>query len=253
MRAIRTFLQAGWGCSGGYHHLDEDEGKYKETDLMALRILEHTFQDGKELEVYYQIIAEVKKSEKPWIVFKESFEGRYRPSDAWNNLISTNNVSIYKSKLSRALRSGSLYSILNWKGYSIHESFKKPDTHSRWYAAFVSVCQAAEHMFANIEQQGFGEYELTFIKPVVILDGILVAASLTEGGELLLEEVQFAPFEFLHKFKKSDRKVAKDRYRVDVVTLSSLSEYIKISETRQEDILKSLATLLESKSAESGS
>jgi hypothetical protein len=70
------------------------------------------------------------------------------------------------------------------------------------------------------------------VKPIVILDGILLAASLSDTGEVSIEEIQFAPVQFYYKSKHCEKGV----YLVDIVTLKGLEEYIRMSERRHQNI-----------------
>jgi len=244
MRAIKIFLDRGWRCSGGYYYFDEDEGKNKETDLVARKIIYEELDNGMDIDIGYHVVAEVKKSEKPWVVFKKGFiYESLESTDAWNNLIYNFNLPCEPHQLKDALSENSLLKVLKWKGYSIHESFKKPDAPSRWYSAFVSICKAAENELANnsSNSESGDWYELFLVKPLVILDGILVSASLTDDGNMLLEDTKFAPFEFFHKSKNS----TKDTYRVDVVRLDYLDEYIELSEARLKSIHDRLRSFVE--------
>jgi hypothetical protein len=243
MQAIKIFIDKGWRCSGGYYYFDEDEGKNKETDLVAGKGIHEKLDNGMDIDINYHIVAEVKKSEKPWVVFKKSFvHEKLESTDAWNNLIYQHNLPWERYNIVAALSENSLLKILKWKGYSIHESFKKPDAPSRWYSAFISVCKAAESELAtHSTYTKIREwYGLLLVKPIVILDGTLVSASLTDDGDVLLEEIKFAPFEFFHKSKNS----TKDRYRVDVVKLDYLAEYIELSDARLKSISSRLLSLM---------
>jgi hypothetical protein len=61
------------------------------------------------------------------------------------------------------------------------------------------------------------------VKPVIILDGILIAASLSEDGQINIEEVPFAPLEFIYRSKHCRKGI----YLIDIVTLSHLQDYLE--------------------------
>jgi hypothetical protein len=82
---------------------------------------------------------------------------------------------------------------------------------------------------------------VVFVKPIIILDGRLFAASLLDSADISVEEIRFTSFEFYYKSKHC----SKGLYLVDIVTLDGLEEYIRLSETRHQrifDKVESLAT-----------
>lgn len=185
----------------------------------------------------------MKKTERPWVVFKREHTYGLEELDAWNNLTYVVNLPCNHFQLVDVLSQHSLLQTLGWRGYSIHESFKKPDAPSRWYSAFVSVCKATEaelvrHSKSSVELAIWHEFSI--FKPVVIVDGPLMAASLNDAGEVNLEEIDFAPFEFVHK---SAMSTAND-YRVDLVKLDSLSKYVDLSEQRLNFITSTLESFM---------
>jgi len=237
MEAIKVFLGKDWGCRGGYHYFDEDEKKNRETDLVAWRVTTVKRPGDQYLVIACHIVAEVKKTERPWIVFKRDHTHLFDALDAWNNLTHTVNLPCEPFHLSPVLSAHGLLEMLGWKAYGIHESFKKPDTPSRWYPAFVSVCKAAEHELkvqskSDLKIETWHKFDL--IKPILILDGPLIAASLTESGELQLEETDFAPFEFAYK----SQAATKDSYRIDVVRLNALGKYVELTDKRMDAIMQ---------------
>lgn len=231
MRAIGAFLKRGeWWCRGGFHYFDEDEERNREVDIQAGTGKIQKCEDRSHLQVAFVVIAEVKKSESPWIVFKRTpVAASY---DAWNNLTFTLNLPCDDHHFDEPLSKYSLSEICGWKGYGIHESFKKPNDKSRWYSSFVKVCKASEaevrsqtDLYAKVSAHW---HQLSLIKPVVILDGILVAASLSDDGGINLEEIDFAPLDFSFRSKVSTT----ESYLVDVVRLDRLGSYLDLLDKR---------------------
>jgi hypothetical protein len=144
MRAIQVFLRNRWRCSGNTSYYDRDEGKVREIDISAYLWQRCDLVDNRHVISYFFVVAEVKKSDKPWVVFREKVT---RPLDAWNNLAHCNWSDSLNPEIADAISEDSLLTMLGWRGYGIHESFKKPDQPSRWYSALVSVCKASEHVF----------------------------------------------------------------------------------------------------------
>ncbi len=131
----------------------------------------------------------------------------------------------------------------SWIASGVHHAFKEPSAPSSWYQAFISACKAGEHSVVDEMSLYREASEVTddimkkstsfhFIQPLVILDGTLVAAELSDTGDILIEEVSSAPFNFEFKTANYDRS----SYRVDLVTLTGIEEYLKQIEKRQLDI-----------------
>ena len=239
MLARQIFHRAGWSMSGGAAYLDRDEGKSRELDISAARVsnleLKGTSLGYNEM----RIVAEVKKSERPWIVFKRP-PPTYQVGCAWNNLISSINLPCEPHELARFLETGSLLMENGWEGVGIHEAFKNPDQPSRWYGAFVAVCKAAEAHLDDHSPDGerlspdiaTEPTEITFHQPLVILDGALITAELSPDNEIVLAAAQSAAFKFDYRTPVYKR----GPYRVDLVTLAGLEAYLDLQVTRQESI-----------------
>ena len=245
MRAIREFLSRKWGCTGSFSYFDKDVQISREGDFHASRRRMKEFDFPKGVIFWFHIAGEVKKSDNPWIVFKEP-KGVLK-ADAWNNLTFFKQLPCSHVNLNEQLKEHSLLAKTGWEGYGIHESFKKPNRSSRWYSSFVSSCKAAEHI---LESHSSGEKSdreiskdafekppfLLFVKPVVVLDGPLLSAEITSTGKISIKEIEAAPFAFHFKTINYDRSY----YRIDLVSLSALAKYIEKSEKRQDTIFNAI-------------
>lgn len=185
----------------------------------------------------FHICAEVKKSEKPWVVFDQHTHPKFL-SCAWSNLISVINSPATPTKLANALAEFSLIKINGWVGSGVHESFKNPDQPSRWYSSFVSVAKASEFYLESTSPEGEEQAEdilanpceIHFVQPLVILDAPLYRAILTETGDIEVTEIESAAF----KFDYQSKSYKENQFRIDLVTLNGLDKYLKIVEARQE-------------------
>lgn len=234
--ARKTFIEGGWSVNAGYGYLDKDEGKSREIDILATRLSTRKLGDKRILHSEFHICAEVKKTEKPWIVFDQQTHP-HSLSCAWNNLISVINLPCNTPRLASHLAKHSPIALNGWVASGIHESFKNPDQPSRWYSSFVSVSKAAEYYLENCpegnrETDNIMENpcEFHFIQPLVILNGPLYRATLGEQGEIEISEISTASFRFDYRSKSYDT----GSYRVDLVTLQGLQQYLENIADRQE-------------------
>ena len=246
MRAIRVFLSRKWGCTGNFSYFDKDAQISREGDLHASRRKMKKLSSLSSAIFWFHIAGEVKKSDNPWIVFKEQ-QRRNRVIDAYQNLTFFKHLPYSHVNLVEPLTEHSLLTKVEWEGYGIHESFKKPDRSSRWYSSFVSSCKAAEHILESYSLGEKTDKEISkdvfkkspyfvLVKPVVVLDGPLLSAEITSTGKISIKEIDAAPFEFHFKTINYDRR----SYRIDLVSLSALAKYIEKSEKRQDTIFNAI-------------
>jgi hypothetical protein len=178
--------------------------------------------------------------------FKEHPEDKM---DAWNNLISYADFPCSMPDFANSLSLYSLLSKLEWRGYSIHEAFKAPQENSQWFTGCISAIKAARHL---LEVERFSEVSekrsqdpfvkaarFLLFKPIIILDGDLFSTELDYNGKIKLKEEPYAPLRF--SFHSSN--YPEHEYNIDVVTLKSLSEYLKQIEKRQDNIYKELVQM----------
>lgn len=242
LKAFNEFASSGWAIQSGQYFFDKDENKTREIDLIG-HISEGVFQEEKIcIRSYFNICAEIKKSSNPWAVIKNPLPKH--GGCAWNNIIHYCNLPTAPYNLTPFFKSYSLYYINGWIGTGIHQAFSKPDSPSKWFSAFTSVCKATENEF---EKNTF-EYpketndilknptNLSFYQPLVIFDGDLVTAELSFDGEILINEIDSAAFRFEFKTQNYKRRA----YRVDLIRLSFLKKYLELCKNRQSEIVKGL-------------
>ncbi len=250
MQAMKVLLSRKWQCSGSASYLDKDDVKSREIDIAAYHWMKEDLGQDKSIVSFFHVVAEVKKSERPWVVFGKRLSAvGWDREDAWNNLAHCEGPREWKPKLVKSLSKESLLNRSGFLGYGIHESFKSPDQPSRWYPAFVACCKAAEWTLDTSSEHSRDESEynngelmsacFTFVQPVIILDGILVAAEMDRSGEIQVSEVKEAGLNFSYNSPKYERM----NYRVDIVRLPNLTTYLKRCELRQIDVVEELHKL----------
>ncbi|WP_439884696.1 hypothetical protein ACTACK_21805 [Pseudomonas syringae] len=242
LQARKIFQDSGWSVNAGYGYLDKDENKSREIDILATKVKSSKHQGKSFVHSEFHVCAEVKKTEKPWVVFDQQTNPALLGC-AWNNLISAINLPVSPSRFAQTLQQRSPIKINGWVASGIHESFKNPDQPSRWYSSFVSVAKASEFYFENCpggEKQTDNilenPCEIHFIQPLVILSGQLYRATLARTGEIEITETQAASFRFDYRSKNYERQ----NYRIDLVTLSGLETYLENLKARQIEFSKKI-------------
>lgn len=244
MLAIETFIRRGWSCEGSVGFHDKDGDISREFDIHAHRPGSQRLEDGGSVQVTFRIAGEVKKSEKPWVALRERSLGDEDLTDAWANLTHGVNLPDERFALDAELSRYSLLQTAGWRARAVHEAFKHPNASEASHAAFIVACKAAESALeaeeASLAQlrAGFADsIFLTLVKPVVILDGVLVSATLDEDASIEIEPVGGAALGFQFRTARYTREV----YSIDVVTLEYLDTYLELCERRIDSIVSALS------------
>jgi hypothetical protein len=237
--AIRTCIARRWECHGSFTYFDKDEQTSRECDFEAVRRVTLAGAEGA-VEVVARLLGQVKKSERPWIVFKDEHPRGDEDSEAAVSSDILYSRAPMPAAMLAALDEGSLRATNGWRGSGIHEGFKKPTDTSTWYAAFVTACKAAaaayETVVATTEAHWTGA--IYFFKPVVVIDATLVAAELDEHEEVLLTEIDSAAFTFEYQSAGYGRS----QFQLDLVTLAGLPKYLELIEGQIERMAIDLET-----------
>jgi hypothetical protein len=251
MRALQRFTQKGWSCTGGNSFFDNDENISREFDIQAYRCSIHEVRQASYVRVSSFIVAEVKKSDRPWVVFKQAHQHDWRLQGGWTDVLFRafdfpDQLSLLVGRFSRY----SLSRLLGWSGHSIHESFKDPNQPSRWYSAFVTAVKAAEHVLeTNADPEDSrpriskdvnrNPPDLYLVQPIVVLDGLLFKAELNASGQPEVEEIDCAEVEFVFRSQEYRRS----SYKIPVITLAGLDSQIDRIAQRHEALFDGLVKL----------
>jgi hypothetical protein len=237
MRTIQAIRRAGWTCSGAAAYFDRDERITRTVDARAYQLLRNWKVGDGGVDLEYHLFIEVKKSERPWIVFCER-EDSEKVGDAWDNPYVSHNEPLSLGEFSSIFQRYSIRRNLGWLGYGVHEAFKDPQDKGRWYSAAITACKAT-YDFARHESFGMRKsYEkamafMMITHPVVVLDGPLISVEVTEEEESpVFEYIQFAPFEFTFSTAQYEPKT----YRVDLVNISFIQEYLQVIKQRVDEL-----------------
>ena len=77
---------------------------------------------------------------------------------------------------------------------------------------------------------------IDFIKPIVVLDGVLVAAEVDDSGDLALTEIDSAAFRFEYRSESYQRH----HYCLDLITLRGLPDYLDLLVRRMKRVFDAL-------------
>ncbi|MGV7931180.1 MAG: hypothetical protein AB2L13_20135 [Spirochaetota bacterium] len=239
MKALKIFKNYEWRATACTSYYDLDEEKTRESDIKAY-IANYNGDLLPKVNIIYTITAEVKKSEKPWIIFKEIPTWSWQLKELWNSLIIKEGLdeTIDYGNVTDVLSNFTLGVKLGWLGSNIHEFQKSPNNSSRSFSALVSVCKAAEDELTWGLISGNDTIQLGIVKPLIILDGHLLSAEIVKDN-IEIEEIDSATIDFNYATKKYNR----GNYKVDLVTLNYLPDYIELARKRCDCIFEALKTV----------
>lgn len=245
MKAIQTFLtRSNWKVWGHETFYDRDAQITREYDISAFYPIGYEAEDKEIITINFFITAEVKKSSRPWVVFKHIPQWSHELQDSIDSLLHAARLPASKYTFTEAISKDSIMDRTGQIGYGIHESFKDPKQPSQWYSAFTSAYKAAEAALLRESDNRHDKDTISqdlkkvsafvvWVRPLVILDGILLSAGLSDDAEIEVEEINEASFEF--RFSTANYKAG--RGIIDLITLSNLNDYLTYWEKRHQKFL----------------
>jgi hypothetical protein len=220
LAALRVFHHAPFRTVAGQVYFDKFLNSQRQIDLVATVDQASTIA-GHIYQAVLSVFAEVKKSEKPWVVLKTSTYENPQNTYLDDSLIDDYNpLTRHNFALRQELAQHAIASRERWFGHGVHEAFKKPDELGRWFKAASSVCRAAWSASPPEPQDNLST---VWIKhPLVILDGRLFSAASDANFEMELTEINRTTVLYQETNASFDR-----RFLVDLVVLKSLPSYVE--------------------------
>jgi hypothetical protein len=230
LKAAQTFQgREGWTTGAGHSFFDTVLNQSREFDFAAYK---HRFRKRTDtheflFHVTIALLAEVKKSERPWAVLRGAPWATPELPFLMHSLIRLAGpipeLQLSQSEVRSEFSKECVSAANGWFGHGVHEVFKKPEEHGRWFEAAAKTCRASAAIAQTPPHQ---HHETTwvvhYIQPLVILDGILLSAALSgDREELSVEKIPFASVWF-----EEHGREGSGSFVVDLVTLDALPSYI---------------------------
>ena len=244
LKVARIFENSGLFTLVGSSYFDKDEQKTRDIDLISAFNVNLLHDVTEEFVAFTSLLVsvEIKKSEKPWVVFKrdryDSEPLSYR-SLYLLDLKKSDIVTFHKS-----LRSSAKKILKPLRISGIHEAFKNPNNPSKWYGASLSSIKSMlefyerekEEIKLNKEDDEYdsSHAEFGFFQAVIVLDGDLVSAELNKDNEIVLESIKNAEIEISLGSKNYEHS----SYLVHIVTVSGLDDYLQSLKEQQINFCK---------------
>ncbi|MDD2599560.1 MAG: hypothetical protein PHO37_10085 [Kiritimatiellae bacterium] len=215
-----------WYVNTHEYFIDSETQKGREIDCTG-RFLAFEKKNNKHIKALIHVYVEVKKTEKPWIVFTS-------PKSKMEKMLTGQLVATQHISTRDALKSfHEIHPTHTYPRYgrAVHISFKSDG--STAFSAIVSASKAALEGHRNAsKEEGFyndESCEAFIYLPIVVVDGELFECQLNNKGEVYIDSVKYLPFRFNYK-----SPAYSDQYscHLDIVSLNHFEEYItKIEES----------------------
>ncbi|MDQ5930488.1 MAG: hypothetical protein QG594_2276 [Bacteroidota bacterium] len=182
MEVSNMFLDAGFTVAQSVYYKDIDEGKYRETDIIAYlcKIINGVF-------VNLTFVIECKSStDKPWIILK---------NDRLSNSVDSDNRIYFSDKFkssmamiknSKKYKSDLIFKNNTKYGYAIVTGLNSGN--DRAYEAIQTTLKSCEHFVISTDNSK-REKVCNLYFPTIIIKGKLFNASMLENNELELKSI----------------------------------------------------------------
>ena len=215
----------GWNVDQNTNFVDIDSGKPREIDIIASTSI---IEEG--LKINLNLIIEVKKSNKPWIIYTSEFKNysfhRFTASGIlkkFNEFVDDN----FDIKIAENMPNSKFDRL----GTSYKEAFKDANSPSKIYEALQSCFKATIFNYRpgdpEILPPVFDGSETKVIEiyyPLVILNGNLYEAFLDKKGEIDIESKSYIPV--LFPFHSDNLKAKK--FYVDIISKKWFENYLEL-------------------------
>lgn len=187
MKTAAAFRAAGFEVSQSSIFVDQESGKSRETDVLAIEPLTIGI-------AQIGFVIECKRSKKPWVVLTSR--------DTLLNLSNLFSLGLLSKNARRILatRWEEFQPLIPWiekndrVGYSLRQAHSDQDS---GYATAISLVKGT-WAWSNGDHNVDAD-RISFAFPIIVTDAPILECSLNETGEIELAEVQEAEFLFLAK------------------------------------------------------
>ena len=225
LRVGNILSSHGWIVDHNRYYIDEDEQKGREIDIVAHS---NSYSEKHRVAVWLNLVCEVKQSAKyPWVVLSTKKGRLVTEGEGWGRLHYTEG-QIDSNLLSfEEIENQSTTSIFKRLGRSYCEGFKAVDSKSTIFEALASAVKASEYFLetgakaSEMWSDASQSRDITFVEPIVVLEGLLFEAYLDGNSNLRLNQVEHIPISFGYMSKAYTHE-----YLVEVITIGALRDLI---------------------------
>jgi hypothetical protein len=192
MKVAKSFIKAGFDVGQSVYYMDSESEKFRETDIIATK---SNLING--VWVNIALVIECKSTiDKPWVILIN--DGLKYYHDDLPAYITNNGLKFLKAtRENEEFKSDFLFRNSRKIGYSLITAFNK-DGKEPSYEAIQSLTKACEYFVKECSNKR--EYQINIYLPIIIVEGMLFNATLTETEELKIEQVNNSEFQITRSF-----------------------------------------------------
>ncbi|MEW5681256.1 MAG: hypothetical protein AB1780_02675 [Pseudomonadota bacterium] len=231
------FRKRNWSFSGNTYFIDQDENKGREIDASVYKMIGGS-QTKPEIFCWTMLSVEIKKSEKPWVIFT-SERARFFEK-GFTCILSHTNKAPPKFSEDIIDKYHPCYQLPRL-GRTSQVAFSH-DT-ATMFGSFISSAKATLESFRQAEKHkeiySDTSTDIVMYEPLVVVDGPLFECYLNENQELMTEQVNLLQYA-LH-YASPNYKA--NTYMVNVVTLKYLDMYLAQNEQMLQQMHSKIASM----------
>jgi len=218
----KIFSNKSWDVEHGTYFIDKDDKKGREIDLITELIFQHEETGKQYTEFTFRFVVEIKnEKDKPWIIFTTEttpFE---------KSIYSIHTDKIYnnfnKKTLNKSFKTHNI-DLANRLGRSFTEGFSTGK--DKIYSSLCNTIKAFNYSLENTDNDKSTDSLLTYVEPLIVVNGQLFEANLNAEYELVVEMVNHLQFRFNYMSEHYKRRT--NGYIVNIVTKDYLADYLEL-------------------------
>ncbi|MGC6767757.1 hypothetical protein [Enterococcus sp. LJL51] len=240
LRTNKKFQSKYWQTTENSYYIDQDENKGREIDLEAHK--SKSSKNSDKITVWSKLSVEIKKSEKPWVIFtsnKKRFDtGGYGLLNHKHNI---NRELLSYEDIMKEHPSSSFKRL----GRSEFIPFTKgsPQIFDSLLSSVKSCIEVHRSDSDHKEAASENSFDIIFYSPLIVVDSRLFESHLEDDGEITIDETEHIVYSFNYASPNYQSK----QYLVDVVTLSGLENYLEKQNSWIDSMFNILNTKIRSK------
>ncbi|MGY4794886.1 hypothetical protein ACVNNN_07775 [Lysinibacillus fusiformis] len=232
LKVAKKFEDLKWRVLHSLYYIDKDQNIGREVDLKCHKHMSQFSDDRDCLEYTYNMVVEIKQSkEKPWVFFTSDdkrilFPGHLAKNKSANKL---QEEMGYDTIEISTLRKRELYHKTTAKSsYIALSSNKRDDIYKALSTSVKALVHFKETCYATLDNSDNGDLLFESFNPVVIVDGELYEAYLTEEDEVEIKDSKYIQVAFNYVSPNYFSSVDEDNneFLVHVVHFDYLEQFI---------------------------
>lgn len=235
----QNIANKGWKPTLSSSFFDKDLNISREIDIIATK---KAISVDDKLSLWVNLVIEVKKSSKPWIIFTNELEKKgvfYNGMPGWTlihggeNYIGDRGGVFSPEDIHEHLMRIDKKRI----GKAFHEAFKPPTETSKIFQAIISACKAAidksevypEENSYRKKSVNTDKIYLEFYHPMIVIDGPLFEVYLDDKNAIKLEEQDWIPVNYEYSSNNYGSEYGRSvTFYPDIVKYEAIDQYIDL-------------------------